>query len=86
MLRSHLDSYNQGNCHFLKSKKGYVIYRGTFEYNGNSGGGEGGPRQPPWKRNSWGEGEGAKEKTFRGGYGYFLELHIIFTYNMVANA
>ena len=75
MLRSHLDSYNQVNCHLL-SKKQYVISRGIFENNGNSGGG-GGPRQPPWKGNSWGEGGCKTENLPWGG-----EMDIFWNYTI----
>ena len=44
--------------------------------NVNSRGERGIFTNPLWNRNSEWVGVGENEKTFRGGYGYFLELHI----------
>ena len=58
------------------------MFKGVFKNIGNSWGvGGGGSSQTLWNGNSWGGG-GCKTESLPwgggGGYGYFLELHILF--------
>ena len=72
MLRIQLDCYD---CPTFKSTKQFRIFKGVFNNMGNSWG-VGGPHRPSGTEIPGEEG-GAKQKAFRGGYGYFLELHIL---------